>query len=538
MTLLTWAHSITEGFLITWTNRGLLRRAKKQASNIDTEQWTLDEHVITGQVEAFTLILTEPDISALQCNCGALEPCSHKIAFLLSLKTLETTEPMASPDVFKLAPWLIHHVSELEHIFGKTKSQKALTHWHKGASITLHTHTDHALVDCQIGKKNHQVYLPTQVDWNRLVCSCQEAHCLHQVVAIVGLSLQETQFTLPSSMQPKLKTAQKEKLKEVELWVYQLLSYGLKNALPLQLAQGESFVTELNQNDFPNIARLLELVLQMIEGLTRRQLTITSELFLEHIGQLLLSIHAIQAEPMQRPLTQLAGRHKRHYSDLTLHDVMPVSVEYWNSEKGARGYRFYFYDRKTTQWYCISEGRKANMDSGWSPYSAIHSQRCITPKNTTIALLDFALHRMDFNGQVSDNHSLKIERLLSEPERIDWENMINDPALSIKNQWLRLGESYNDLSFDPMINGLGWVITHDEVTIEHQLYQMHQKCTVETPCGQRINIHLNSPQSKNIKNKGTKLLFGRWTPTLSAINFHVLEVFTHSDFDIKAKKHG
>ncbi|ELR66894.1 hypothetical protein C942_04593 [Photobacterium marinum] len=539
MTLLAWTQQITDEFLLTWTNRGLLRRAKKQAANADITQWQIEENTISGHIDSFQVTLATPELTALQCDCGALEPCSHKIAFILALQSLPASQPAASPVAFELAPWLVENYAELEAIFGKTKSQKALTSWHKGAPIKLSTHPDHALIDCQIGKKTYQVYLPAQVDWSRLVCSCQETRCQHQALAIIGLSVQESRFTLPSEQQQtQLKEPQQEKIKEVEHWLNQILGYGLKNVLPIQLTQGESFVTELGQHDLPKIATLLGKLLRTLDGVTKRHLTATADIALEQIGQLLLYLRAIQAAPSQLPLYQLAGRHKRQYTPVTLQDVMAVSAEYWHSEDDARGYRFYLYERQAARWYCISEGRKAHMDRSWDHRAALKGQRIITADNQTVSLPELALQSVDFKGQVSDNQSLKIDRLLSTPQTISWDNLVNDPSLSVHAQWQRLGNQYSQPFFDPLTDALGWVITDSDMMVAWHSHQAYGSCTVETLCGQTLAITLGAHCQRKAGYKGPKLLFGRWAPSVSAVGFHVLDIFTATDFNTKAKSHA
>ncbi|UTZ34398.1 hypothetical protein HB762_24855 [Vibrio campbellii] len=539
MTLLTWTQQITDELLLTWTNRGMLRRAKKQATEADASQWHIEDNAIRGQIDNCQITLAAPELSSLQCDCGALEPCSHKVAFILALQALPATQPDTASVAFELLPWLLEQYSDLEAIFGKSKSQKALASWHKGATIKLHASAYHALVDCQVGKKNYQIYLPAILNWDNLVCSCQEKQCQHQALAIVGLSLQESRFTLPAEQQQtQLKKAQKEKIQDVEQWVYQLLGYGLKNVLPIQLTQGESFVTELGQHDLPKIASLLGRLLNTLNGLTQRHLTATADIALEQIGLLLRYLQAIQAAPSHLPLHLLAGRHKRQYTAADLQEVMAVSAEYWHTEDGARGYRFYLYERRTTRWYSISEGRKAHMDIGWNNHAALNSQRLITADNNTMALSGLALHSVDLSGQFSEDHSLKIDRLLSQPQAISWECITNDPALSVQAQWQRLSESCKQPFFDPLTDALGWIITDSDMDIVWHQYQANGSCTVQTSCGNSLCVSLSSHSQKAAGYKGEKLLFGRWNLGLASIGFQVLEIFTPRDFNDKAVKHA
>ena len=93
-----WLQQLDEGFVLGWTNRGLLRRGHSLLAQ--SEPGTLDwsgEHGYRLALEQHQQALSGPGFQHLRCSCPANGACHHAVAALLHWMT-QAAAPKPAPD--------------------------------------------------------------------------------------------------------------------------------------------------------------------------------------------------------------------------------------------------------------------------------------------------------------------------------------------------------------------------------------------------------------------------------------------------------
>jgi len=580
MPLLSWAQQLTDDYLISWTNRGLLRRAKRFSEQADTTQWQITNEQITGSIVEKQLCLSQANLNGLSCSCGDLEPCSHKLAFLIALrnasafpvatqvttqevtqevKPAETTpQTTAAPDPvtsFIINNWLITDPQSLTNTlktsaaaFSASTVKRAIKDWHQGAQVELKTHTKHGQVTCTLrNSKVFTIHLPAIASWQQAICSCKATCCVHQALAIIGLSVKAGKLSLATEqLAEKLQPNQTEQIAALQFWLNQLIAHGLKNLLPSQLAQGQALITELNQADLPNLAARLSNMLGTLANIMRHCIDINTAHVLTELTYLSLYLRSLQQPVLPQAGYKLTGEHKRRYLPIQCQSLMAVMVEHWQALNGAIGYRYYLYDLQQGDWYCFADGRRPNMDRQWASTYAFDNQKC-----DQHYLSDLQFKSFDLVSKVSRDRTLlcNSSQLLNAPEPVHWQQLWSNPQLSVNTQWQRLSQRTLQPDFSTTMGTLGWIKTTEQYHLKWQAYRAYGETTVTSDCGQQIVIRqfvkgevarkeANKQQSSNglsanslaSANQQQKLLFGRWFYDANERHFEVLQVLTEQDF--------
>ena len=124
-----WLQSLSEEHLLTWSNRGQLRRARKLLAMEDGgAEVALAEDGASGRIDGHEQSLSAVGFDALACSCPATGQCHHLVAFLLVLHELavEQAAPDAAEDAGPQTPyWRVTDEGELLRALGRANVRAA-----------------------------------------------------------------------------------------------------------------------------------------------------------------------------------------------------------------------------------------------------------------------------------------------------------------------------------------------------------------------------------------------------------------------------
>jgi len=534
MSLLDWVQQLSDDYLISWTNRGLFRRAKRQCEHVKSEHWQISNDKIMGTISDYSLTLSGARIADLDCSCGVLEPCSHKLTFLIALRG-ETSQAMTTVQ-FNLDHWLVSNIQSLSPAFSASLVKGAIKSWHQGANVSLTAKLDHGQVVCTLKNgKCFSVYLPATAGWEQALCSCKETHCIHLALAIIGLSVRADRLKMNTAQfAEKIAPSQLEQIVILDSWLDQIIAHGLNNLMPAQLSHGLGLVTELNQADLPNLASRLGRFLAVLSNVMRHCIDVNTNELIAELTYLSLTTHSLQQSVLPQPGYQLTGEHKRRYVAQRLSGLMPVMVEHWQASSGAMGYRNYVFDLELGDWYCFSDGRRVDTERQWSSKNAYHNQQC-----GQYYLNDLLLSQIDLETKVSSDHTLqcRVSTLVAAPQPVNWQLIWNNPLLAIDMQWQRFVQQSLQVGSNKVMDTLGWLKTLDSYQLRWQPHRHYGEATLMSECGQPIKIRDDNKRVlKEWTNQQPTLLFGRWYYDANERYFEVLKVFIESDFEERLLK--
>lgn len=535
MSLLNWIVQLNDDFLIHWANKGLLRRAKKLVQTVDSSGWSISEQRVEGNIESYHLSLAQNDISQIECSCGELTCCAHRLAFILQLQT-HLSEKMVSQNhetqgehvPFSIEPWLITHCDQLESKFRKTTIEQALKYWQQGAKVQWIEACDHGIVHIVLANRDEfDVYLPNILDWSLTQCRCTRNACVHRALAVIAVSKLQGKLAVDViSAMESVDSSQQKQLTALQAWLESVLGEGVHNLLPSRLLQAQMLITELNQVDLPHIARLVTQLCSLLEEALNRAVDLDLAQILVLLSRLQRDILALQQTPLPQAKALLAGEHQRQYHPIPMMALIGVYVEHWGNDTDSRGYRSYFYHRRTGRWYSLVNGRKAGRDINWSSYQAIKHDKCggyplqdLMQRETEVIL------KQSIDGSLT----LKDVRCLSDPVPFDWKRLIADPNLALIHQWQRISERYMRADFNADVDTLGWLVTEDNFQIQWNRFSGWGEATVMSHCGIAVMVKFSTCYENRLFNNQLNMLFGRWHRSVNQTYFEALaQVYKHA----------
>ena len=86
-----WLRSLSDDYLLAWSNRGLMRRAGKLVEALDPGAVALEDDSARGTIEGHRQTLEGVGFDHARCSCPATGQCHHLVAFLVALRALAGT---------------------------------------------------------------------------------------------------------------------------------------------------------------------------------------------------------------------------------------------------------------------------------------------------------------------------------------------------------------------------------------------------------------------------------------------------------------
>jgi hypothetical protein len=450
-----WLNTLTEDYLLAWSNRGQLRRAQKLLSQLADGSVTLREDAGHGAIDGHQQHLEGVGFEGLTCSCTATGTCHHLVCFLLALS--EQARVTATPTDASPAPnTSAANVAEASvaqsnvaqsNVSGTEATPHATPFWRDPDMDALTTTLGRAHI-----RRAHRLHAQgVGVDWQETdveliatvelgdgasvripsaglrasVCSCKQATCVHRALTILvyrdahGLASFDAPGTLGGH--GALDAYQREIVNAALAWLGEVAGHGLSGFSATQFARGRALATELQQADLPRPGRSLSVWLAQIEE--RDSAGSASALDLASLAGLWMLLRGLGAAPLPRPFAELAGSHRRNYRLRPHQSLLCLGPEIWRTPTGFRGYSMHFLamhssadqqlESERTTYCSFSEARGPRQDPTWNHANALHQASLAGHKLTTLPGRSFVLHHGAFSedGRIAARSQTTIDKL-------------------------------------------------------------------------------------------------------------------------------
>ena len=420
MAFIHWLEQLTDDYITSWANKGLLRRGRKQLEKHDLEQhWQLDASSASGRVDGHEQQLNGVGFDFLSCTCAATGPCYHLTCFVLGLQRLaesqlaseesvESCEGNALPE-----PWLVDEFEQLSTLVGKSHLTRAIRGWHQQTPYTLETQKDglHAVVH---EKALLTLFIPRHGGLDASLCSCKQARCAHRALIVLAANVDHG-LTVPEA-DGALDEWQRYALAQTLMWLQGLVNRGVSAVTRLQLSQGKALVTELAQADCPKVSQRLSALVTLLAQEQQGVLSSSVQRIRRPLAMTTASVTALLMEPLPQPYLALAGEHRRAYHIFSRAQFIGICAEIWQTLSGYRGYTVHCWHEQAQRFCQFSEARNQNQDVDWQPASAI--QHALLGDKSLMQLMDAQFEIMKGWMSQSGRLSLRQGTLVGSPKPI------------------------------------------------------------------------------------------------------------------------
>lgn len=369
-----WLQQLDEGFVLGWTNRGLLRRGHSLLAQ--SEPGTLDwsgEHGYRLALEQHQQALSGPGFQHLRCSCPANGACHHAVAALLHWMT-QAAAPKPAPDevpgiadpapdeadVIAMAEapavrtppiWLSADWPALAKALGAAALRKAGEWQNQGIGVQVEA-TEEDLQGRIELEPIVRLRLNATGGLAAALCDCGQRRCAH-LAALVLQARAEAGLAPPSLPGPALSRTQAAVLAALEAWCLQLAQIGSAQLSPAVLEQARALSTRSRQAELPAVATAMQPLLRWLEDELAGRSRARPEALLSALGPLWARLRALKAQPLPQPLIELSGRHRRTYRAAPTLQLAILAVEAWSHEDGSEGLNLHAWCAYSHRWWRV-----------------------------------------------------------------------------------------------------------------------------------------------------------------------------------------
>ena len=438
MALHDWIADLNDDYIAQWSNKGLLRRGRKQLEKETLSDWNLSGNEAVAQIGGFAQTLDGVGFGHLKCGCPATETCFHLTCFLLGLQKLsaENSPPAVVEESTRdgsdqlaheqeaeceaqVPPWIIFDESERQKRLGKASINRAMRWINLGVEVEI-VNRDRLLTANILESERVKTTIPRIGGVEASVCSCRKKRCPHMALLVLLLS-REAGAAIETNSRHCLGDDQRDRVFELKRWLSQFTIVGIAGMSRLMLEQGEALATELRQVDLPRVSQLQSLLCQSLRQDLERQLSSSHVQQRQLMAKIVAYTNALSCSVLPQSLHLLGGEHRRLYRITNDLSLIGVSVEQWLTPSGFRGYTVYFYAPANQQFYAYSETRNQSHDPNWRPRQALLAAKIGEFSLEDLAKSQFQLSQCwtSSDYRISSKNETKIAKVLV-VDNMDW----------------------------------------------------------------------------------------------------------------------
>ncbi|MBL8357038.1 MAG: hypothetical protein JNM01_19695 [Delftia acidovorans] len=367
-----WLRTLDDDAIADWASKGLLKRGAKALAAVDAGQWELAASQARAGIEGHVQTLAGAGFATLQCSCPAFGPCHHLCALLLGLRArLAHETPADGMAQAPAAPWLDGDAGAVAQAFGMGAQRKALRWMAQGFEAVLEE-APATLIGELSNPDEVTVRLPRAGGLAAASCSCKAAACAHR--ALVALQARRLAGApVPQLPAHALEAGALQRLAQARQWLTGWVLQGRAGMSPAFLDQGEALATELRQADLPRPASVLNLLVRALRD-ERAGRAGAAERVAPLLAALWMLLRGLAQQPMPRPLSELAGVHRRSYRRVQGLCLHAVAAELWHARGGQRGFSVHLQDAASGRYLTWSASRAEGFDPEWEPARALDSE--------------------------------------------------------------------------------------------------------------------------------------------------------------------
>lgn len=377
-----WLQQLDEGFVLGWTNRGLLRRGRGLLAQCEpgTPDWS-NERGYQLALEQHQQALSGPSFQHLHCSCPANGACHHAVAALLHWMAQAAAPHPTSEDVPAIADsaadgaeviaaadppalhrppiWLDPDWPALAKALGAAALRKASEWQLQGIGVQVEA-TDNELRGGVELDTVVRLRLNATGGLAAALCDCGQRRCAH-LAALILQARAEAGLAPPTLPGPALSRTQAAVLTALEAWCVQLTRSGSAQLSPAALEQARALSTRSRQAELPAVAGAMQPLLCWLEDELAGRSRARPEALLSALGPLWARLRALSAQPLPQPLLELSGRHRRSYRAAPTLQLAILAVEAWSHEDGSEGLNLHAWCAQSRRWWRLPLVQTAAM---------------------------------------------------------------------------------------------------------------------------------------------------------------------------------
>lgn len=372
ITISEWVITLSDAYMVEWSNRGLFRRGKRLAEQHGGTGLNVEGGRITGDLDQHVQTITGPGFAYLACDCPATGTCYHLTAFLLVLRDKLKKDPgtIDTENKNEQAPWIFEQIGNLEKVLGKKNVSKALKMYLQSVPVKIQE-DDTGIIATLLLTKEVTVRIPRTGGLPMSLCSCRTGNCSHKALAVLSLPENKGLVNLAEIQAGALTVFQKDVLDQTKQWVRSLVIKGTGHISRLEIDQCGALVTLTKQADLPEVSRRIKRIHRWLEQERIKNTQTAPHALRSLVADISATLTALQQKPLPQHIQDLAGVHLRNYTCIKKKPLIGVGAEKWETPTGFLGFTLHFFSPEDNRWYTRSEVRTSSYarENHWDPAS-------------------------------------------------------------------------------------------------------------------------------------------------------------------------
>ncbi|WP_369311147.1 SWIM zinc finger family protein [Providencia rettgeri] len=412
-------HQYDDDALAVFANVGLLRRARKDLENQKVKPIDLS----TGQFnsDGQIVLLDAQGVQKATCNCSASSCCKHILAAVLwlqhnslnaNIQEIESESKLYEPEPLLPELLALEPASVIKQV-AKSDCRLAirlLEEW-QGRDLAFDDQC-HQLKITLTEYDEPIIYLKGS-GFQGMLSSIPEKQqkAMHLAVIAKLLTQHGLSWQWPEDLAPtpdaalSLTDDDKSVITTIAQFIQDLLRQGLSHISQSSATQLHLLNMSAKAEGLPRLANYLKTLSQQVKLLADKHFTMDE-------GQVLRLIAEISAY-LQQLLTAdetrfviLKGIQRRQYTDqASVLDLIPIDANWWQTQSGAIGATFSFWDKQEKKIIQCTQGRANRLDPMFSRANVWQTLSIWKQTADNLMRAPFKLHapRLSDEGKLSAN---------------------------------------------------------------------------------------------------------------------------------------
>ncbi|QOZ26472.1 SWIM zinc finger family protein [Bradyrhizobium sp. CCBAU 51753] len=370
---------IDDATLEAMTSKGIVRRARTDAANVQFETIGADE--IVGKIEGATVRLDDKGLAKARCSCPAATTCRHRIAVVLALRTQGGEQPAApAVEIDWPARLAAFDRKALQSAAGKTGLREAMRLFALADAVTVEPGQLSLKVVLRSKAEEIEVAIPGQGEFGAIASSLPERRrpAGHAAAILAArrhfgqeaIELDDAEAAAePKEFAPDgpLLAAMQDSVRRAYAQGFAVPSRALEERLMLLAVSSRA-------EAMPRLSASLR---RIAEGLEQRRLRNVNHDPVELLREIAFAhalLHALSQTKDDARLRRLAGTVRAEYEPIGDVDLIGLGAAMFETITGAVGVTGHFVEPATGRHFTATLARSTAHDTRFDPRDAYRTQ--------------------------------------------------------------------------------------------------------------------------------------------------------------------
>jgi hypothetical protein len=370
---------IDDATLEAMTSKGIVRRARADAANVQFEAIGADE--IIGKIEGATVRLDDKGLAKARCSCPAATTCRHRIAVVLALRMQGGEQPAAPViEIDWPARLAAFDRKALQSAVGKTGLREAMRLFALTEAVTVEPGQFSLKVVLRSKAEEIEVAIPAQGDFGTIASGLPERRRPAGHAAAILAARRHFGHDAIELDDAEAAAEQKEFSPDAPLLA------AMQDTVRRAYAQGFAVPSRALEERLMRLAvssraeampRLSASLRRIAEGLEQRRLRNVNHDAVELLREISFAhalLHALSQTRDDARLRRLAGTVRAEYEPIGDVDLVGLGAAMFETITGAVGVTGHFVEPATGRRFTATLARGTTHDTRFDPRDAWRTQ--------------------------------------------------------------------------------------------------------------------------------------------------------------------